>query len=292
MASGTCLNCMYVSCEPQAWLRCLAAGEPLVPKCANHPQWPGQMHDVPGVPCRNYQRKPAEPVGDIKRIPLGHGRYALVDAVDYEWLNRSRWHWLNGYAARRERGRRIFMHRQIMQAPRGVPVDHLDGSRAHNYRSNLRLCTRAENACNTAKRPGGSSQFKGVYFHRQTGKWHASIEFKGQHIYLGLFADEGEAARAYDRAAVERFGVFARPNFPEDWPLERRQEVHAQWLKANGRQKSGRPKAKRARKPGVKRCKATPVRTARRKARVAASKRLAGGGHRRATASGGSTRRR
>ncbi len=269
MASRSCLNCMYVNCDPQVWLRCLAVGEPLVPRCANHPQWPGQMHDVPGVPCRNYRAKPAEPPGDVRRIPLGRGQYALVDAADYEWLNQWRWHWHGGYAMRYERRKRIFMHRQIMQAPEGVPVDHMDGNRAHNYRSNLRLCTGAENMRNTTKQAGTSSRFKGVYLDRRLGKWRAAIYLKGRCIYLGRFADEVEAARAYDRAAVERFGVFARPNFPEAWPLERRQEVHAQWLKANGGRKDGRPKAKRTRKVGREGRRAASARATRQKARVA-----------------------
>lgn len=268
MAERTCFNCMYVSCEPGVWLRCLATRERLVPKCANHPQWPGQLHDVPGVPCRNYRAKPAEPPGDIKRIPLGHGQYVLVDAADYEWLNQ--WKWTvygHGYAVRQEKGKTIYMHREIMQAPKGMIVDHIDGNPRNSYRRNLRLCTPTENAGNTVKRAGFTSRFKGVFLNKAVGKWCATIQFKGQSTGLGYFADEVEAARAYDLAAVERFGAFARPNFPEEWPLERRKKVHAQWLKPNGRQKDVRPKARRARKPSVKGRRATPVPASRHKAR-------------------------
>jgi len=273
MAERTCLNCMYVSCEPGVWLRCLAAREALVPKCANHPRWLGQLRDVPGVPCRNYRVKPVEPTGDVKRIPLGHGQYAYVDAADYEWLSQWTWHlFASGYAVRREKGKTIFMHREIMQAPKGKLVDHIDGNPRNSYRSNLRICSRAENVCNTGKRAGVTSRFKGVSLERRTGKWCALVYFRRRRIRLGTFADEVEAARTYDRAAVERFGVFARPNFLEDWPVERRHEVHAQWLKANGRQKGANPKAQRARKPGGKRRRATPARATRRKSRAAASK--------------------
>jgi len=276
MGGRTCLNCVYVNCDPQVWLRCLAVGEMLVPRCANHPQWPGQMHDVPGVPCRNYRPKPAEPPGDIRRIALGRGRYAIVDAADYEWLSQWKWHLRGEYAARYEKdGRAIFMHREIMQAPKGMFVDHMDGTERNNCRQNLRICTPGENARNTAKQTGATSRFKGVCWQRHAGKWRAMIKFKGRCISLGYFDDEVEAARAYDRAAVERFGVFARPNFPEDWPLERRQEVHAQWLKANGRQKAASLKARKARKPRDKRRRATAVRAARRKARGVTSRRPA-----------------
>jgi len=262
-----------VSCEPGVWLRCLSAGEALVPRCANHPRWPGQLREVPGVPCRNYRAKLTEPPGDVRRIPLGHGLYALVDAADYEWL--SQWNWSirgNGYATRTEKGKTVLMHRQIMQAPKGKIVDHIDGNPHNSYRSNLRICSRAENLLNTGKRAGATSPFKGVWLNRSTGRWYAAIRCRGQRIWLGAYVDEVEAARAYDLKAVDRFGVFARPNFPEDWPVERWQKVHAQWLKANGRQKGANPKAKRARKPSVKGRRATPVRATRRKSRASTSK--------------------
>jgi len=292
MAERTCWNCVYVSCEPGRWLRCLAMREPLVARCANHPQWAGQLHDVPGVPCRNYQPRPAEPPSDIRRIPLGRGKYAYVDAADYEWLNQWKWHLFNGYAMRCERGKRIFMHRAIMRAPKGKIVDHADGNKRNNYRANLRICTRRDNARNMAKQAGGSSRFKGVSFDKQSGKWRATIGFEGQCTHLGYFDGEVEAARTYDRAAVERFGVFARPNFPEDWPLERREKVHAQWLKANGRRKDARAKVKKAGRPGCKGHRATVVHPTRHKARAATSKSPARRDRKRATVAGGCQRRR
>ena len=36
----------------------------------------------------------------------------------------------------------------------------------------------------------------------------------GKSRYLGLYADEGDAGRAYDLAAVDAWGKFARLNFP------------------------------------------------------------------------------
>lgn len=115
MAERTCYNCVYSCCDPELWLRRLCVGELLAPRCANHPWWPGRMREVPGLPCRNYRPRPATPKGDVKLIPLSDGCYAYVEAADYEWLSRCKWHLENGYAARREKGRTILMHRQIMQ---------------------------------------------------------------------------------------------------------------------------------------------------------------------------------
>ena len=91
MSGPCCINCVYSICDPEDWQRSLWLGEDIVPKCANHPQWPGVLHDVPGAACRNYRPKPIPPQGeDVRLIPLSGGGYVWVDADDYEWLNRYR----------------------------------------------------------------------------------------------------------------------------------------------------------------------------------------------------------
>jgi len=248
MAGRTCHNCIYSICDQELWLRWIEAGESVVPQCANHPRWPGQLHDVPGVPCRNYRPKPVAPTGDdVRWIPLGDGSYAYVDAADYEWL--SQWDWYmgsSGYAVRHEKGKGILMHRQIMQPPKGMVVDHIDGNRANNCRFNLRVCTPQENTLNQRKQSGLSSRFKGVGYCKRRRKWYARISFRGDEIWLGCFTDEVEAARAYDRKAVELFGAYARLNFPREWPPERRAEVCAQHQE-DSRKTRGRKKVRNKR---------------------------------------------
>ena len=250
--SRTCHNCMYSVCDQELWLRWLDEGLTIVPQCANHPRWPGVLHDVPGVPCEHYEPKHPIPTSDrVRWIPLGNGSYACVDAADYDWLRQWEWHtYEGGYAARCENGKRIFMHRQIMQAPKGAVVDHSDGNRANNCRSNLRVCTREENMRNIRKHSGSSSRFKGVGWMRQSRKWYARIWYMGKRIRLGYFTDEAAAARAYDRKAVELFGPYARVNFPREWPPERRAEVYVprppEAPKPPGRKKTARQKAPKA----------------------------------------------
>lgn len=114
--------------------------------------------------------------------------------------------WVNGRMVKR------FLHRMIMNAPPGIQVDHINGDPLDNRRCNLRLCTHAENQCNQHV-VRGRSQFKGVTWHKQNRKWRARIVHHGKDIHLGLFDDEVEAARAYDAAACEFHGDFARLNF-------------------------------------------------------------------------------
>ena len=227
MTKRGCHNCIYCYYSWSMKMSAFAPGFPARPLCSNHPDAPGQLREVSSSGlCRNYRPKPPAPEGDIKRIPLGNGQFALVDAADYEWL--SQWNWrlyIGGYAMRQEKGKKIFMHHEIVRPPQGMLVDHVDGNRANNCRSNLRACTRQQNMQNKGKQSGASSKFKGVGYNKARRRWYAKLVFNGERFWLGYFDDEAEAARAYDRQAVECFGEFARLNFPEEWPPERRQEV-------------------------------------------------------------------
>ena len=160
----------------------------------------------------------------MKTIELTQGQVALVDDDDYEWLNQWKWcaHWqgLRWYAVRRAptidgKQYKIRMHRVVIDAQPGQQVDHKDRDGLNNRRDNLRLCTNSQNQANRGKQAGCSSKFKGVTWHKQTGKWQARIRVHRKGIYLGVFDDEVEAGRAYDDAAIEHFGEFARLNVIE-----------------------------------------------------------------------------
>jgi hypothetical protein len=220
-----CRNCAYSIWDLQDSILSMRSRLIAAPRCANQPGSAAQMKRTTGKICPNYRARPAKPEGDVKAIPLADGFYVYIDAADYEWISRYNWRIFGGgYAARHERGKMIFMHREIMKPPEGMVVDHIDGSKANNCRFNLRACTRTENQRNRAKTVQTGSRFKGVWFEKRVGKWRATIHIKGRSIWIGHFATEEEAARAYDRKAVELFGEFARLNFPEEWP-ERRAEL-------------------------------------------------------------------
>jgi len=243
-----CFNCVY-----SHWDRCLAAralcvGVPTRPSCANHPESFGRMQACPvGQVCRNFRARPPTPKGEaVKRIPLGDGHYAYVDAADFEWLSRWTWSLRGGYAIRQQNGRTISMHRQIMRTPKGLVVDHKNGNKLDNTRENLRNCTRAENARNRPKQHGSTSRFKGVSYSPRHQKYFATVYGDDEPPFLGLFVEEEDAARAYDYRAVEAYGEFARLNFPEEWPPDRRAEVHAKGKVRPKRKKKARgPKAKK-----------------------------------------------
>lgn len=228
--TDTCHACVYAWLEPCQLLTGFALGFPSRPQCANQPGHYGRATPAPvGKVCPNYRPRPPEPTGEnVQRIILTNGMVAYVDAADYEELNRYTWQLASGgYAARSEKRRLIFMHRQIMNPPEGMFVDHIRGNRLDNTRAHLRICTRSENARNQTKHADTTSRYIGVSYWRNRKKWAAVIRLKGRKKFLGYFDDELDAARAYDYAAVVYLDDFARLNFPEEWPPERRAEVRA-----------------------------------------------------------------
>lgn len=175
----------------------------------------------------------AEPL----RIPLAAGFHALVSPEDFERVDAYTWHLKRKtdkptelYAQTRirlGRGRKapkqtLLMHRFILGAERGQQVDHINGNPLDNRRENLRIVSNSQNQQNIRhsknQKRGG---FKGVYWHKASGKWMASIgsgplkpNGKRARVYLGLFTEPADAARAYDRMAREHFGPYAATNFP------------------------------------------------------------------------------
>ena len=87
-----------------------------------------------------------------------------------------------------------------------------DHNGLNNQRSNLRPCSQGQNNGNSRQRVGRSG-FRGVYLKKETLRWAACIS---PHRHLGTYSTPEEAARAYDEAAIERFGEFATLNFPQE----------------------------------------------------------------------------
>jgi hypothetical protein len=92
--------------------------------------------------------------------------------------------------------------------------DHANGDTLDNRSVNLRPATTAQNVQNQHKPLRGRSRYKGVYPSRSGRPWSATITAFGRRRYLGVFDTQEAAARAYDQAARQEHGAFARVNFP------------------------------------------------------------------------------
>lgn len=92
-------------------------------------------------------------------------------------------------------------------------IDHINHDPSDNRWKNLRPATHAQNMRNMRSRTGSSSKYLGVSWGKASGKWRSEIKVDGNSKHLGLFANEAEAAKAYDEAAKKHFGEFANLNF-------------------------------------------------------------------------------
>mgnify|MGYP005811340867 CR=1 FL=1 len=108
----------------------------------------------------------------------------------------------------------IEIQRMIMNTPKGMSTDHINGDTLDNRKSNLRICTSAENNRNRGKSSNNKSGYVGVS-QAPSGKFIATISHRRKKYHIGTFDTKKKAAMARDKKAKELFGEFAYLNFPE-----------------------------------------------------------------------------
>lgn len=159
--------------------------------------------------------------GDVARVPLSKGGFALIDRADLPFV--ALWHWTTKTSRsctyvvretnRNNKTHRPRLHRVLMGLPYGDihQVDHINSNRLDNRRCNLRIATNQQNSYNMRpKNP--ASGFKGVDWPRSKGRWRSRIRIGGVRTELGHFATAEDAARAYDEAAKLHHREFALTN--------------------------------------------------------------------------------
>ncbi len=158
-------------------------------------------------------------LGDYVEMRLYRSeRTTKVDPSVFNWIRMFRWTvGKSPYVSACIDGESVRLHRLVSglrSASRKWEPDHLNGDKLDNRKANLRVGGRPENARNKNKLTGCSSRYRGVTYQRNARKWAAQLHVSGERCYLGLFFNEEDAARAYDRAAVARYGPSVRLNFP------------------------------------------------------------------------------
>lgn len=182
----------------------------------------------------------------MKQLSVSGCHICLVDDEDFEELSKYKWYlnsenFVNRAVSSPGRRTRILsIHRQIMNAPKGMQVDHINGWRLDNQRGNLRIATRAQNQANTSKKPDNTSGFKGVTW--KDGSWAVAFRYKGKLFFKYGFTSRIAAAREYDRMARMHCEGFARLNFPwvesDPIPENYNESRRSRWVEWNGERKS------------------------------------------------------
>lgn len=162
----------------------------------------------------------------MKHLPLTKGKVAQVDDEDYYWL--SQWNWFaveinNIWYAKRSKKKgvlrsgesfEIYLHRVVTRCTnKNMTVDHKDHDGLNNQKSNLRICTKAENNRSIRSRKNSSSIYLGVSWDKARNKWQVQYMFNGKKVFMKRYTNEIEAAKAYDTIALQYAGEFANLNF-------------------------------------------------------------------------------
>lgn len=156
-------------------------------------------------------------VGQVMEIVIKNHK-VLVDDEDvgrvlqHSWyLEKSNYH---SYFRSRINGKLIRLHRFIINPKPDEQVDHINGNTFDNRKSNLRVCTARQNSRNMKKHVDNHSGFKGVYFRPKQPKkpWAVYIKTEISTKYLGSYPTKEQAAEAYNKAAIELYGEYAKLN--------------------------------------------------------------------------------
>jgi hypothetical protein len=142
----------------------------------------------------------------VTKIPLSQGHYALIDDEDVPLVT-GKWSYRPhptgpAYALRtvqlgQRRTMTKLMHRVILDAPKGMLVDHINGDGLDNRRANLRFATRSQNQQNLHAPSRSRTGVRGVTIvPRRTKPYRARLHLNGKHISLGYYETLEEASKA------------------------------------------------------------------------------------------------
>ena len=155
-----------------------------------------------------------------KEIQLTQGKVAIVDDSDYEELSKYKWYancikgtYYAVHTINKKSGCniKILMHRFILNAKKGIIIDHINRDTLNNSRSNLRECNHKENRLNSKLNKNNKTGFRGVSIYGKTNKFTASIKLH-KNTRIGIYENSIDAAKAYNEYALKYNGKFAKLN--------------------------------------------------------------------------------
>lgn len=130
----------------------------------------------------------------------------LVDISDIDIIKGFKWSIDNNNYVKNSK--QIYLHRLLMNASE-LCVDHINGNTLDNRRSNLRICTNADNLKHRVSLPkNNTSGILGVRFRKDRNKWYAEIQSNKQKINLGSYTSREDAIKARLEAEIKYFGNY------------------------------------------------------------------------------------
>ena len=201
----------------------LKSGETKSCGCYSRDRISKTMIDIHSKKYNNYELH-----DDYAVIKTSQNNSVLIDLDDVEKCKKIRWQvdistmYVRGWDYSVSPPRKDFLHRFLLNVKdHDVVVDHINGNRLDNRKSNLRTCTQAENTRNVGKKKcNGKSSYPGVTYYG----WKAQITLDGKTINLGYFNTEKEAIQARITAEEKYHGEFGYYN-SRIRPKENKEEI-------------------------------------------------------------------
>lgn len=147
-----------------------------------------------------HKGKELEAIVDVDELPKLHD-------YKYSWNAHLHPHTGTYYVIGYSPGKRISLHRYIMDDPFGLVIDHINHDTLDNRKCNLRAVSVKENSLNRRGAANRSkSRIRGVHWNEEKRAWQARISTREGRVFLGYFKDKEEAKRAVEKAR-EKFAV-------------------------------------------------------------------------------------
>jgi hypothetical protein len=140
----------------------------------------------------------------------------MLDNEDVERVSKYNWNWKgqsSDVLSTEINGKVTSMGRFLLGYDGLLQVDHKDRNNLNYQKGNLRVANAQQQRANSG--PMGLNTYKGVSWFKTRKCWRATIKVNGIQKHLGYFDSEENAAKAYDKAAKQYFGEYARLNFPD-----------------------------------------------------------------------------
>ena len=155
-------------------------------------------------------------MGDYYIVQDQRGNQCLIDKSDYEKISKGYWSkYDSNYFCCCIDNKKHWIHRYIMNAQDGDYVDHINNNFNDNRKSNLRICSNAENNRNRWLQKNNTSGYHGVSWAKREQKWRARIKVDGKEKHLGYFNSKDEAIQAKKYAEEKYFREFSFENSQE-----------------------------------------------------------------------------
>ena len=152
------------------------------------------------------------------KLPVTNGPMTLVDddiARKLEGKKLFRSGKGGQYVGLSYEGKKLLLHRFVMNDPEGKLVDHKYGQTYDNRRDNLRVCNQSENNLNRRVASKSDTGYRLVYTDHSPYRFSVATKVNRKNKHISNFRSRHVAGIFADQILVNIVGPFVRKNFQE-----------------------------------------------------------------------------